>query len=718
MLDIIEVENEFYVRARSSLTDSQTRVLMHADLFAVFDRHGDFQPVGFGEHGLYYREARHLSSLVLCLPGDRLWLLSSTVREDNAVLAVDLTNPDIDLPNGSRLPYGTIHIYRTKFLNENTCYEQIGIRNYGLGAVPLDLVMQFTADFADIFEIRGHRRAHSGKIFPPEIDKQSVTFGYLGLDGVSRTTTVSSSLEPAKATESDMRFHLDLASGEQKEFAILISCDAGPRTTPLTYLEAVCARNDRRYEIDSVEIYTANEQFNDWLNRSRADLRMMITDTGEGQYPYAGVPWFATPFGRDGIVTALECLWFNPAMAKGVLKFLAATQATETNDLQDAEPGKILHETRKSELAQIGEVPFGRYYGSADSTPLFLYLAAAYFERTADRDFVERIWPNIEAALEWIDKYGDLDGDGFVEYRRRSGKGLIHQGWKDSQDSVFHADGTLAETPIALCELQAYVYAAKMGISEVAAALGHQDKARELAEEAKILRERFQGAFWCEDLGLYALALDKNKKQCQVGSSNAGHCLCTGIATEEHANRIIETFRFDSYFSGFGVRTIASTEKRYNPMSYHNGSVWPHDNALIAFGCTKSENKALACDILTGLLDSSIFMDLHRLPELFCGFPRRPGRGPTLYPVACSPQAWAAGAVFLILQACLGLTIRASESRIYLHYPTLPESIGQVRLKGLAVGNSSVDLELRRHAEAVSVNILRRFGDIEIVTVK
>jgi glycogen debranching enzyme len=466
MLDVIEVENEYYVRARSSLADSQTRVLMQGDLFAVFDRHGDFQPVGFGEHGLYYREPRHLSTLVLSLPDERLGLLSSTVREDNAVLTVDLTNADLELQSGNRLPHGSIHIYRTKFLNQNICYEQIRVRNYWLGPVSLELLMRFAADFADIFEIRGHRRKRSGKLLPPEIRKQGMTFAYEGLDGVLRTTNISTTLNTAIVTESEIRSLLDLELGEKKEFVVTICCYSGTEEPILPYHQAVHVCNSRKSEIDSVEIYTSNEQFNNWVNRSRADLRMMITETSEGPYPYAGVPWFGAPFGRDRIITAIECLWFNPALARGVLKYLAATQATENDPAKDAEPGKILHETRKSELAQIGEVLFGRYYGSADSTPLILYLAAAYFERTRDRALIETIWPNIEFALSWIQDSGDSDADGFVEYQRRSGKGLVHQGWKDCQDSVFHADGSLAEAPIALCELQAYVYAAKTGYQQ------------------------------------------------------------------------------------------------------------------------------------------------------------------------------------------------------------------------------------------------------------
>ena len=717
MPDIIELGNEFYIHTRSPLIDIQTRVLMRGDLFGVFDRCGDLRPLGSGGHGLFYNESRHLSKSVLRLANGPLVLLSSAVTQDNARLIIDLTNPDLDLPDGRRLSRRAVHLQRTKFLRDNACEEEIRVRNYGPPPIAIELILELETDFADIFEIRGYPRAKPRQLLAPEADDSSLTFSYRGLDKVLRKTIIASSLKQVVAGASEMRFRIELGPQEEKVFTLTVTCLAD--TERLFAIDTGHSRTLPSDELQSrgCEIQTSNEQFNDWINRSKADLEMMITPTSEGLYPYAGVPWFSTVFGRDGIITALEYLWVYPEVAKGVLRYLAATQATEFLPAQDEEPGKILHETRKSELARIGEVPFGRYYGSADSTPLFLYLAAAYFERTGDQELIRTIWPNIELALDWIDRVGDRDGDGFVEYGRRSQNGLIHQGWKDSSDSVFHADGQPAEGPIAICELQAYVYAAKRGIASLARTLGHTEKAEVLEREAESLQQRFEEAFWCDDISFYTLALDKDKRQCRVRSSNAGHCLFTGIAQPERARKLMQAFGEESFFSGWGVRTIADSEKRFNPMSYHNGSVWPHDNALIGFGCAQTPEKDLACQILSGLFEASIFLDLHRMPELFCGFKRQAGTGPTLYPSACSPQAWAAGAVFLLLQACLGLTIRASEATIHFFYPRLPESLQKLSIHGLRVGQSSIDLEIHNSREGVTVNPADRAGGLKVVMV-
>jgi glycogen debranching enzyme len=719
--DVIRVEDQYYILATSPLADDRTRVLKHNETFAVFDRYGDIQALGLGEQGLYHEGTRFLSRCVLRLGGDRPLLLSSTVKDDNALLTVDLTNPDFTLNRQVAVPRGTLHIFRAKFLWQGTCYERLRISNYGPIPIDLPLYLRFDADFADIFEVRGLRRERRGQKLEAMVKHDGVTLGYVGLDGVTRRTHLQCSPAPAEVLGSELRFTIALPPKGEATFDLTVACEsAGSISSGTAFDTAATAAVDtlRWVKRQDCEIYTSNEQFNDWINRASTDLHMMISDTPNGPYPYAGVPWFSTVFGRDGIITALECLWMNPDIARGVLAHLASAQATEVIPAQDAEPGKILHETRAGELAALGEIPFKRYYGSVDATPLFVMLAAAYYDRTGDRTFIESIWPNIESALQWIDRYGDVDGDGFVEYARRSPKGLVHQGWKDSKDSVFHADGTLADGPIALCEVQGYVYAAKRRAAEMAAMFGDGARAQDLMAQAQTLQERFRQAFWCADLATYSLALDGQKRPCRVRTSNAGHCLFTEIASAAHAERMAYSLIREDLFSGWGLRTLAASEVRYNPMSYHNGSVWPHDNALTAYGLSRYGLREPVLKILSGLFDASLFIDLHRMPELFCGFPRRPGEGPTLYPVACAPQSWAAASVFLLLQACLGLSVRSHPSQVSFSYPLLPPFLEEVRIQNLRVGQGAVDLFIRRHAQDVSINIDRREGNVEILTVK
>ncbi len=721
--DVIEVENQFYIRASSALADDRTRVLLNGDTFAIFDRSGDIQPVGFGQQGIFHNETRHLSRLEMRFCGLRPLLLSSTIREDNVLFGVDLTNPDLRLASGAPLQRGTVHIYRTKFLTDVVCYDQVTLNNYGEWPLDVDVSFAFEADFADIFEVRGEKRARRGEKIPEELGQSSVTLAYEGLDHIRRTTRVECSLPYAKAHSGGITVPIHLEPRGEASFTLNVACEhegTNGHASIGNFSEALQGMTQRLNTgpLADVDIHTSNNQFNDWIRRSRADLAMMVTQTPHGLYPYAGVPWFSTVFGRDGIITALEILWLVPSVAKGVLTYLAATQATSHDAQRDADPGKILHEMRKGEMARLREVPFGRYYGTVDATPLFVFLAAAYYERTGDSEFLRELWPNIMAALEWIDVHGDLDGDGFVEYARQTDHGLVQQGWKDSNDSVFYSDGNLAVGPIALCEVQAYVYAAKHGIAAVARDLGHADLSAKLHAQAAQLRSLFHAMFWSDELSMFALALDGQKRHCGVRSSNAGQCLFSGIATDAQYRSVSEALLSPAFFSGWGIRTLVTGERRYNPMSYHNGSVWPHDNALIAFGALRRADKNLALRVLSGLLDLSAEVTLDRLPELICGFGRRSGKGPTLYPVACSPQAWAAGSVFMVLQACLGLEIRAQESKVYLHHSALPEQLQQVRIRNLRVGNACVDFSFERYSETVSVNILRRSGEVEIVALR
>jgi glycogen debranching enzyme len=708
-------KNPYYILATSPAADEHGLVLKHGDTFAVFDHFGDIKPTGLGEEGLYHEGTRYLSCLLLGLEHGRPMFLSSTVRQDNDLLTVDLTNPDISLGGRVAVPRGTLHLARTKFLWDGACHERLSLKNYGTAPVAVSLALHFEADFADIFEVRGTRRARRGDYLPEELRPDGVTLAYRGLDGVTRRTRLSWSPPPDEVDRGDARFTLSLPAHGEAIVELTVTCERdGVEPSRLTFDEALAAAAEWAARRDPCTVHASNGQCNAWTDRAAADLAMMTTQTPLGPYPYAGVPWFSCPFGRDGIITALECLWLWPELARGVLAYLAATQADAVVPEQDAEPGKILHETRRGEMAALREIPFGRYYGSIDSTPLFVLLAGAYHERTGDRAFLESIWPNVEAALRWIDEYGDRDGDGFVEYARQSPKGLVQQGWKDSHDSVFHADGSSARGPIALCEVQGYVYAARRAAATLAGVFGRAEQSEALWRQAEELREQFERAFWCDDLGTYALALDGDKKPCRVRTSNAGHCLFTGIAGRERARRTAQTLLAGDSFSGWGVRTVAAGEARYNPMSYHNGSVWPHDNALIAQGMAHYGLKDGVLRVMAGLFEASAFLDLHRLPELFCGFERRRGEGPTLYPVACSPQAWSAAAPFLLLQACLGLDVKGPERQVCFHQPVLPHFLREVHIHNLDVGGVAVDLLLHRHGDDVSINVLRREGTVEV----
>ena len=721
MEDTDRLTDQCSIVASSSLTEEHVEVLKQGGTFGLFDRYGDIHSLRTGSQGLYHEGTRFLSRFELTMNGERPLLLSSTVKEDNILLNVDLMNPDMTHEGQVEVTRGALHLSRTRFLWHGLCFERLRIHNYSLLPIPARLSISVDADFADLFEVRGTKRNRRGRRLETVTSKDGISLGYEGLDRVDRWVTVRCAPAPTTVHPGEILCDTLLPAGEFVQWEITISCDIGRRSRgDLSYDRALVAveRALDSAKADDCLIVTSNEQCNVWLNRSLADLHMMVTDTPDGPYPYAGVPWFSTPFGRDGIITAFEFLWVNPTIARGVLAFLAATQAREVIPEQDAEIGKILHETRKGEMAALNEIPYGRYYGSVDATPLFVMLAGAYYERTGDQAFIAQIWPNIERALQWIDHAGDLDGDGFVEYSRRSKDGLVHQGWKDSQDAVFHADGRSAEGPIALCEVQGYVFAAKRGAAQLALLLGHTDQASHLLKEAARLRAQFERSLWCNDLSSYGLALDGSKQPCRVKTSNAGHCLWTGIADYKHGMRTAKTLVGGDMFNGWGVRTVAASEDRYNPMAYHNGSVWPHDNALIAAGMASYGFKQGALKILSGLFEASQFLELHRLPELFCGFSRRSGEGPTLYPVACSPQTWSSVAVFLLLQSCLGLRIDAPHGCLTFSQPVLPPFLKHIEIKNLRIGDATVDLSLEGHAKDVGINILRREGRAEIVVTK
>jgi glycogen debranching enzyme len=721
LTDIVRVADEYYVRASSALADDRTRVLKSGDTFLIANRYGDIEDLGASQFGLFHAESRHLSRFSMRLNRLQPLLLSSIVREDNASLVIDVTN--VDSPESAAasigdLSRGTVHVFRSQFLLNGCRYEHVRIRNYGLETVRLVLTFQFDADFADIFEVRGSKRERRGKRLSPRVEGDTVVLAYQGLDGVFRQSRVEFSPRPAALSADEAAYSIALAPAEETSIFDSVSCQRGDSVERIASYETAfsIAQNEiKRAEESACHVECSSETFDQWLKRSSADIRMLTLHNPEGPYPYAGVPWFSTVFGRDGIITALQCMWTQPHMAESVLKYLAQTQAAEVNAEQDAEPGKILHEMRRGEMAATHEVPFGRYYGSIDSTPLFVMLAAEYYQRTADAHLIREIWPNIERALDWIDHFGDRDGDGFIEYQRQTDTGLSQQGWKDSQDSVFHADGRLADPPIALCEVQAYVYAAKRGAASLARMLHKPELGEKLDASADALRIRFNEAFWCDEIGSYAIALDGSKKQCRVRTSNAGHALYCGIANVHYARRVAEALLASDSYCGWGVRTVSSRETRYNPMSYHNGSVWPHDNSIVAMGLSRYGFRQEASRITDGLHEASCHVEMNRLPELFCGFHRRPETsGPTLYPVACSPQAWAAGSVFMLVQACLGLTIDAPAKKIVFEKSVLPSGVGEIRVRRLRVGENQIDFAARRSENRVEIEILRNATDLDI----
>lgn len=720
------VDDPYHVAATGSLTAEGSHVLKHGDSFVLVGLLGDISSFERGEQGLYHEGTRFLSHWRLTINGQRPLLLSSSVAQDNLLLQVQLTNPDLRATvERPPIPYGTIHLERSKFLQNGICFERLTLANYGPQAVDFEIRLEFDADFVDIFEVRGTPRARRGEIARPVVTESHVSLAYIGLDQVKRQTNLDFAPQPDQLDSHHADFRVRLEGKQTREIYLWAEClvpatSVAETKLPIAFESALnqVSSSMRVSELEQCDIFTSNEQFNDWINRAKSDLQMLLTETPQGPYPYAGVPWFSTPFGRDGIWTALQVLWCRPEVAKGVLLFLSAHQAVQDDAGADAQPGKILHELRGGEMAALGEIPFGRYYGSIDSTPLYLVLATRYFEVTADYRLIESIWPHLLAAVEWLETSADIDADGLIEYDRTSKDGLCQQGWKDSVDSVFHRDGTLAFGPIALVEVQGYAYAAFAGMAQLAEHRGEAELARKWRRTAEALRERFDRMYWCDELSTYALALDRAKLPCRVRTSNVGHCLYTGIALPERAAALGEQLMSSEMFSGWGVRTLAATERRYNPMSYHNGSIWPHDNAIVASGLAAYGQKDSAMRILTALFDATLFTALHRLPELFCGFPRVGGQGPTLYPVACSPQAWASGAIYMLLQAVMGLEINALAQRVLLRHATLPPYLDEVRIRNLRVGNARVDFRLIRHADDVGVSVTRKSGHVEVVGVQ
>jgi len=699
-------------------------VLKDGETFAMLDGRGEIHPATHPDSGIFHRGTRHVSRLQLLLWGRPPTVLSATERGEIGLHVSHLSNEN---EGGTAPSRGTLHLERSTLVHAAACLQQLSFTSFEPLPVRVPLRLRLDADFRDIFEVRGMERPRRG-VIESQATARGLLFTYAGLDGEVRRTLLELGETPLERGSHQLALELELEPRRTRRLCLVLDFhpQAGPGAlTPEERYDQALAATLQRCEHDrrlAARVESDNPSFNHWIRRSASDVQLLASPVEQGLYPYAGVPWFSCPFGRDGLITARQLLLVEPRLARGVLAYLAEHQARSHDPSRDAEPGKVLHEARLGEMAALAEIPFGQYYGSVDATPLFVMLAGDYYQRSADREFIAHLLPALEEAMAWIQATEAGAADGFLRYLCAAHGGLRNQGWKDSDDAVHHADGRLASGSIALCEVQAYAYGARRAMAQILQDLGRGSAAASQLEEAERQRQRFHGAFWCEAIGTYALALDGEGRACAVRTSNAGHCLLTGIAPTGAAASVARQLMAPSSFNGWGVRSLDEREQRYNPMSYHNGSVWPHDNGLIALGLARYGRTAEAMRLFTGLFDTARAMPMYRLPELFCGFPRREDEGPTLYPVACSPQAWASGSVFALLEAMTGMAIgRDAESgrvRVRFQRPALPGAINRLEVGGLRLGEEEIDLQLHRSENDVGVVVRRRTAGVDVVIVK
>jgi len=674
--------------------------LKDGNVFLLADSLGDIEAP---DSGLFWDDTRMLSRLELQVADSHPSLLGAAISQDNVRFTAHLTNRPLPAPGEHSIPRGVIHLERTRFLWSGQLYERLKITNFSSRDAQLPIAVRFGADFADIFEVQGHVRKRRGETLAPEIGVAAVRLAYRGLDRL-RAVEIRFSVAPLSLSGEEAQLCIGVPRGRSAELFLEIGAESSARPSAQRFeeaLQAACASMQARAKVGAV-IETSGRLFDQWLAQSRSDLALLTTELPTGAYPYAGIPWFATPFGRDAIITALQTLWLEPQLAAGVLRFLASTQAHEVNAFRDSEPGKIMHEMRRGEMAALQEVPFGQYYGGVDTTPLFIMLAGAYESTTGDAALIDQLWPNLLAATAWIEYRMEHSASGFIDYARASSTGLVNQAWKDSSDSIFHADGRIPPPPIAVVEVQGYAYAAFRAMSRLAALREDKERSLAWAARARGLRSEIERRFWMPEFNFYALAIDGEGQPCCVHASNAGHLLYCGVPSPERGALVASALLGERFASGWGIRTLAQGEARYNPMSYHNGTVWPHDTALCAAGIARYLGRDALVDVLSQMFEAATQLAM-RLPELYCGFARTPGQGPTPYPVACVPQAWACGSVFMLLQACLGLQVDGPRKEVRIEQPLLPIGIEAIHLTDVAVGEARIDLKFERVQQQVIV---------------
>jgi glycogen debranching enzyme len=685
--------------------------------FLVTDRMGNVPEGNTAALGLYHRDTRFLSGLELQMQGLEPVLLHSST-ERNYLQIVELTYPleSIDQEGIHRKENVSVQRYR---ILSGSLFERIRVRNFGTKVRRLSLTVDFDADFLDIFEVRGLYRDRRGQLQEPRIDRSRVALSYLGLDGVVRTTSIRFSPAPEDLNHSLARFELEAEPGQDLEIVVEVVPAEGeesPVRRTMQQAEELLARDYGRWRKRCTGFRTTNVQLSRFLDRAILDLRMLQAGIGEDTVSLdAGVPWYTTMFGRDALITAHQALGVDPELAWSTLRALAALQGDRDDEWKDEEPGKILHEIRSGELAGADEIPHTPYYGSVDATPLWLSVLHGAYRWSGDLEAVRALWPNVLAALRWIDEYGDQDDDGFVEYRQRSPKGLANQGWKDSGDAICHPDGTPAEPPIALVEVQGYVFQAKRNVARLARDLEEHDLADRLEKEAAELKERFNRAFWMDSAGFYALALDGQKRQVPTLTSNPGHCLWSRIVDEDKAGRVVRRLLSPALSSGWGIRTLATKQHAYDPIGYHTGTVWPHDNALIAHGMRRYGFDREARQILDHLAAAGAYFAYARFPELFCGFSADEVPVPVEYPVACRPQAWASGSPLLMIRSYGGLSADAPNGRLYIDRPHLPSWLDRIEIQGMRVGQARLDLVFSSREGVTATEVPRKEGDVEVL---
>jgi len=664
----------------------------------VTDAAGDIPAENRYGYGLYSRDTRYLSRFELTVNGRRPLHLSHTVNR-HYIATFQAINDEYVLPDGRVIPPQTVSIRRSRFVTDHGLYERIGLMNCNPEPLTLTVSLALDADFRDMFAVRGFKEQPPPCVQVSVVD-ETIRYVAQGRDGVIRESGIAFSRQPDVLTPGSVEFLVQLAPQQSTSIVVHVrlnpqgAIDAGDFDSELERL----AGSYRQWEAGSTAIATDNTLFDrELLRASRNDIRTLLESTPHGMIPDAGVPWYAVPFGRDAIITGLQTLIYNPSIAEGTLRYLAAYQGRTCDPRREEEPGKIMHEIRRGELASLREIPHTPYYGTADATPLFVVLFCETMAWTGDEDLYRDLLPAALAALEWVDRYGDRDGDGYVEYAVSGPGGVINQGWKDSPTSVLHEDGSPTPHPISLVEVQGYVYAAKSGMAGLLRRHGEIAAADRLAREAAELKRRFNRDFWMDDERYYATALDANKRQVRMVTSNAGHCLWSGIADDEKADLVADRLLQPDMFSGWGIRTLSSLSAHYNPMSYHTGSIWPHDTALIALGLRRAGRPAEAVQVVDALLEAGFRFPDARLPELFSGFARdrRFNSSPAAVLRSCSPQAWAAGAVFMLLQTLVHPDPDPEMGTITVD-PVLPDLFDKMSLTNVRVGNTHVDITVTR----------------------